>query len=165
MLAIATLVGTLTSSARAQAPVLPGAVRASLDADYPGWKTIAPPTADSATVATGDFDGDGARDYAAFLIMPVPKGEEIGTPMGRVMAFLRHAGGYRIVPVSRPIDASKEARIHLRTLRKGTEQRDLTLRRAFILEHDGLLVSPWHGGPCHTFVYRRGAFADVWTCD
>ena len=144
---------------------MPAAVRAILDKSYPGWSIVPPPTADTATVATGDFDGDGAQDYAAFLVMPVPKGEEVGTPMGRVVGFLKTAGGYRYVPVSRPLDASKEARIHLRMLRKGAEQRDLATHRPFVMEHDGILVSPLSSGPCTTFIYRRGAFASIWSCD
>ena len=150
---------------RAQAPPLPAAIRALLDKSHPGWSIVPPPTAATTTVAAGDFDGDGARDYAAFLVMPVPKGEEVGTPMGRVMAFLKTPGSYHMVPVSRPIDASKEAGIHLRLLRKGTQKHDLATYRPFILEHDGILVSPLDSGPCTTFVYRRGSFASIWTCD
>jgi hypothetical protein len=81
------------------------------------------------------------------------------------MAFLKTGTGYRTVPVSRPLDASKEARIHLRTLRKGTEQTDLNTNRPFLLERDGIRVSPRSSGPCTTFVYRRGAFVGTWTCD
>lgn len=157
------LAGPLTLPA--ETTPLPAAIRAILDRIHPGWSLVPPPTADTATVVTGDFDGDGAQDLAAFLVLPVPQGEEVGAPMGRVMAFLRAAAGYRAVPVSRPLDASKEARIHLRLLRKGTRKHDLATRRPFTLEHDGILVSPLDSGPCTTFVHRRGSFASIWTCD
>jgi len=161
------VVGVLmaASTLSAQTPALPAAIRASLDESHPGWAIVPPHNTGTANVASGDFDGDGAPDYAAFIVYPASEAVPGGAPMGRVIAFLKTGSGYRTVPVSRPLDASKGARIHIQTLGKGTKQYDLNTNRPFVLERDGIRVSPLSSGPCNTFVYRDGVFVGTWTCD
>ena len=154
-----------SATLRAQTPAIPAAVRASLDKSHPGWAIVPSPDATTSTVAAGDFDGDGAPDYAAFIVYRAQTSGTRGSPEGRVMAFLKTDRGYRAVNVTGPIDAPRQQRIGIRTLGKGTEQYDLNENRKFTLERDGIRVSPLNSGPCHTFVYRGEAFVGFWTCD
>jgi hypothetical protein len=68
---------------------LPLQIRGYLNKNYPGWKLM--PTADGCSArfrgasASGDFDGDGGRDY---LVKFVKRGR------GYIMAFLKRKSDY-----------------------------------------------------------------------
>lgn len=88
------------TSASAAAAGLPVSIRATLDEEYPGWQ-LAPSGAEVRSefkklksrhfpsLAIGDFDHDGKRDYAVQIVLSSPGQEE-----QIIMIFLARASGY-----------------------------------------------------------------------
>jgi hypothetical protein len=164
-LVIAVLLASLAVDG--QAPSLPAPVRANLDRSHPGWSLVRSADASApANVVEGDFDGNGMRDYA-LLIAHRPSNAASGTPaVGHVVACLQGPHGYRMVPVTSPIEGDRHLdRLEIAAVRKGTRVHDLNDDTNVTLEHDGIRLNPAGSGPCTTFVFRRRAFASLWTCD
>ncbi len=81
-------------------PVLPPAIRSALDGEYPGWKfaAVTPQilqefkkhrTNRLPSLAVGDFDHDGKKDYAVQISMNTPGQEE-----QIILVFLARQTGY-----------------------------------------------------------------------
>jgi len=82
------LIGTSWGAGNSTTPLtLPPSIRSTLDQEYPGWKLapVAPKiqaaykhhqVTHSPSIAAGDFDQDGQRDYAVQIVLNTPGQEE-----------------------------------------------------------------------------------------
>jgi hypothetical protein len=105
---------------------LPLDARRRLDAVYPGWRfaSVTPalqrslPATVSAAWVSGDFDGDGKRDYAVQLVQPSGPADS----QQRLVALLRRPRTYEVVTVQAyPLSQT----IYLAPEPKGTRAVDL----------------------------------------
>ncbi|MDQ3918284.1 MAG: hypothetical protein M3348_07385, partial [Acidobacteriota bacterium] len=153
---------------------LPRAVRAALDARFPGWR-FAEAGAEvrrffaerfpgaRPDLIKGDFDGDGRTDFA--LLIEHGNFERRGVSFERVverLAFLKRGTGYRLYSLERSSPADPE--LYLTLARKGAASREFRTGRRFKYPHDSISVSHFEkaGG---TYVYRRGRFHYVYESD
>jgi hypothetical protein len=162
---------TAAAQTAGKATDLPTAVTSILDARFPGW-SIAPASEDSMAawqsgsrpmpnVERGDYDGNGAMDYALAVAYPHRGAGSAGQPLVDVVLFLQRGRTYRFMPISSDVGA----RIEIRTNAKGERIQEYGEDSSFVLARDAFTVSPGDAGPCYTFVYRRGRFESYWTCD
>ncbi|HEX8720304.1 MAG TPA: hypothetical protein VF736_06665 [Pyrinomonadaceae bacterium] len=153
---------------------LPRAVRAALDARFPGWRFAEVsgevrqffaerfPGARPDLVA-GDFDGDGRTDYA--LLVEHGNFDRRGQGFDRVverLAFLRRGPGYRLFALERSSPADPD--LYLTLARKGEASREFHTGKRFRYPHDSISVSNF-GKAGGTYVYRRGRFRYVYESD
>jgi hypothetical protein len=141
---------------------LPTEIQATLNADYPGWK-LSPVDAgiqqsfkkrhlsDTPSIATGDFDRDGQRDYAVQIALTNPGEEE-----QIALVFLKRETGYQeTILESRGLDPT----VYLRTVHKAVSQTGPDGQEK--LRNSDLLMIM--GGPLGdaTYAYQDGRFQEI----
>jgi hypothetical protein len=159
-------VSVLAAALLAPAPPLPPAVRREVDAAYPGWKfaTVSPALrhllapGQRPEWVSGDFDGDGRRDYAVQLVRATPRADSAQL----TVALLRRRGdGWaRHVVSAGPVHDG----VWLGRGRRGTRARDLDGDTNFVYHADAIEIGFGQeaGEAC---LYARGRFRCVITGD
>lgn len=160
---------------RTPAP-LPKAITVRLDADYPGWRFQPTSGASasvgrreapdrSASVLQADFDGNGLKDYAVVIEYQGSDADGHSDRFCRVLVFLRTGTRFRSILLTKAIPMAPTERLHILPVAKGTRVYDLDENHDVICERDAIDVGYDGRGPCATFVYRKGKFVSIWTCD
>jgi hypothetical protein len=147
---IAVLILGATNVIIAKPIPLPIKMQTYLTKTYPGWRQMATATycipKFQQSVVTGDFDGDGSRDFAVKFI----QGNK-----GYIIAFLASRADYRPY-VLMNTTAQDIKRIGLSVGRKG--QRDQSEEGPMsILPNDAPLIGTCESDACY-FIYRNGSF-------
>jgi hypothetical protein len=134
----------------AKPSVLPPKIQSYLNKTYPGWKQTATATncfpKFQQSIVTGDFDGDGRRDYVAKFV----QGRK-----GYIVGFL--ARGVDYTP-SVLVDTTMQdiKRVGLSVGRKG-QRNENEEGRVSILRNDAPLIGACESEACF-YVYRNGRF-------
>jgi hypothetical protein len=152
---------------------LPPAIRAALDRRYPGWKF--PPVRDEVRkfvkdyfspaaepeFTSGDFDGNGERDYAALVEHGTifdQNGKAVGKKV-RLVAFMKRGGRYRF----RLVDPEGGGE-YVFAFRKGEKDYDYETGKNFTYRNDAIGAGIFEKAGM-SYVYERGKFRSIITSD
>lgn len=146
--------GATASSKMAQA--LPPQIRVYLNKNYPGWRLF--PMADGCSAefrgasASGDFDGDGGRDY---LVKFTKRGR------GYIIAFLKRKSGYQAHVLHENMPGSEIRHTGISVFRKGQRvptgdsEEDGSTE---VLTNDAPFDGPCESDAGGVHIYRNGKF-------
>jgi hypothetical protein len=147
---IAVLILGATNVIIAKPMTLPAKIQTHLTKTYPGWRQTATATncipKFQQSVISGDFDGDGSRDYAVKFI----QGNR-----GYIIAFLARGADYRSYVLANTT-AQDIKRIGLTVGRKG-QRNEGEEGPVTILPNDAPLLGTCESEACY-YVYRNGNF-------
>jgi hypothetical protein len=154
--------------AQAKPVAVPAAVKARLDANYPGWRLaeISPEAYEhyshhrlpfQPNFLWGDFDGDGRRDYAIEITHPGPKGEQRMV----VLAFLRRGEGFEEHLLETGISTLD---VYLWPHRAGERDFDFEREREFRYRHDAIGVVYGEVAGV-SYVFENGSFRKIVSSD
>ena len=143
--------------------LLPSAIHATLDQEYPGWK-LAPVTPQiqqefkkhrvnhPPSLAAGDFNRDGKRDYAVQIVLTTPGEEE-----QIIIVFLAGANGYEeTILQSMGIDPTSYLWISHKAISETNASAQETLTN-----HDVLMVLGGPVGAFTAYAYEDEKFREV----
>ena len=137
-------------------PVLPPQIRGYLNKNYPGWKLAS--TADGCSAefkgasASGDFDGDGGRDY---LVKFIKRGR------GYIVAFLKRNSGYKAHVLHGNMPGAEIRHTGISVFRKGQRvptgdsEEDGSTE---VLTNDAPFDGPCESDAGGVHIYRNGKF-------
>jgi hypothetical protein len=150
--------------ARNYSETLPSAARRMLGRRFPGWKFAevneevrrffeTSMKGASPSLISGDFDGNGSRDYAAFIShgsLLNYLGKAIG-PRHYLVVFLRKGARYRMYVMK---DADGE---YLSLGRKGTKDYNYEEQKEIIYANDAVQLNYFEKAGA-SYVYEKGRF-------
>jgi hypothetical protein len=154
------------------APELPSAIKSALDSRFPGWqfpavsedicKFLKDYVARDARpeLISGDFDGNGRRDYAALVQHGTVTNSE-GMPIGHnvyVIAFLKKGSRFKMYI------ADPEGGEYLVLMRKGKRDYDYETNRYFTYANDGIFAGIFEKAG-ESYIYENGRFRAIITSD
>lgn len=135
-----------------QAQTLPAKIKTYLNKNYSGWKISPTPNycGDGKSVITGDFDGDGKRDYT----VKITKGRK-----GYIVAFLERRNNYQSF-LFHSLSAEETKNTALITYRKGEKYYTELGEEdsAMTLKTDAPYDSPCESDAGGIHLYRNGKF-------
>lgn len=110
---------------------------------------------------SGDFDGDGLKDYAVFIVYGQPEARKT-----RVIAFMRREAGWKTHRLETNLadDESLPSIKFLALAKKGTRDYDYQRDRKFTYRHDAIF-SGYFAKAGVSYVYRKGRFRQIVTSD
>ena len=149
---------------------VPNEINMILDKDYPGWelsklnepweisywkKKKANPS-----FISGDFNGDGLRDYALTVVHSVPSPQ----PKERIIiAFLRNGKSYsKLILESGFVDPGLDITLHL--IKKGSRGQEFDKEEEFSYKYDAIDVGYSDKGS-QSYIWKDGKFGTITTSD
>ena len=153
-------------SAHAGEEAIPAAIRADLDARYPGWQLydldVMQPgerkycsVSGGAPLVGGDFNGDGTPDYGVLIAY---------RHKGYALAYVSRSKGYRRYTLfpAKPNDTGSPGLLSL--VPKGSTRPDIEANRPMVALKDGVTLIFCESSRV-TYYFRRNKFAPVFEAD
>ena len=161
---------TVAFAFEAQPAQLPKSIRQHLNRKYHAWKF---PLIEQEIhqwmkqrrarpeFTSGDFDGDGLRDYAVFIVYGKPEARKTS-----VIAFLRRETGWKTHRLETRLagDESLPTICFLGLAKKGTRDYDYQRDRKFTYRHDAIFSGIFEKAGV-SYVYWKGRFWQITTSD
>ena len=116
-------------------------------------------------VLRGDYDGDGHLDYAVLIEYMAAKHPHKAQRVNRALALLQRSRAFRMIALTDAVEFNANDGPHLWPVAKGEKSWDFDREVEFTYERDAVAVLVDSKGPCTSFIYRKGAFRSIWTCD
>ena len=166
----------LVVSVTGQQPIkLPKAISEMVNRTYPGWRFSEVTSevnelfeqrfpSERPNLVTGDFDGDGGKDYAILIEhKDFRQPGEAFTHIRESLIFLKRGIGYKRIRLK---DGGGPANpiVYINLAKRGTWSREFVTNKKFRYPTDSISISYFEKAS-GTYIYKKGRFHYVLECD